>query len=210
MVPRIDGWTTVLAGHWNRMIFTPAWVGQHLFPGDVEVETLVAILPVFPLVYQDAHVVVQVASPRIVLHARQLTDENLERSERMAHIILTELNDTPLIGVGMNFEFVENAPPKRVLDLFDIQDNVTLAENGWQIHERKFVRKIQHDDLTLNLSLTLKDAAVHFEFNFHTETNDNAVALQAVTNKILTLRDTATQLLANTYNLQLENGEHHE
>lgn len=54
MVPRHEGWTVVLAGHWNRMIFTPAWVGQHLFQAGQQLETLVAILPVLPLIYQDA------------------------------------------------------------------------------------------------------------------------------------------------------------
>jgi hypothetical protein len=204
MVPRNEGWTIVLAGHWNRMIFTPVWVGQHLFPGNQQVETLVAILPIFPMIYQNAEIMVEVSTPRIVLHPRQLTDANLVRAETMAQTILQELDDTPLTGVGINFEFVQAAPPEGLLALFNMPDNMPLAEAGWNLGERRIVRRLQNGNTVLNLTIILQQSAVHFEFNFHTETTVNAEAQAAVAGKILNLRNTALQIMAETYHLQPE------
>jgi hypothetical protein len=204
MVPRIEGWTTVLAGHWNRMIFTPEWVGQHLFPEVEQLETLVAIMPVFPMIYQDDRNSVQVASNRVMFHARQITDENLVRAESMARTTLTELDDTPLTGVGVNFEFLQENPPEPILSLFNVADSVQFAEADWDIGERKIVRRLQRGATVLNLTVGLQNGTVHFDFNFHTETRINADAQAAVTNRVLTLRDTAIALIADTYNLQLQ------
>ncbi len=31
MTPKEEAWSIVLVGFWNRMIFTPEWVGSNLF-----------------------------------------------------------------------------------------------------------------------------------------------------------------------------------
>jgi hypothetical protein len=186
------------------MIFTPAWVGSHLFGGSEQLETLVAILPIFPLIYQDAEIRLEVSLPRILIHPRQRTDETLERAESIARTVLEKLDDTPLSGVGINLEFIQEAPPQSVLDLFNIPDNVPLAEAGWTPGERRIVRHLQKDAARLNLTIILREGAVHFEFNFHTETTVNAEAQAAVQGRILGLRNTALQIMADTYHLQPE------
>lgn len=51
MTPKQEGWSVVLLGSWNRMIFTPEWVSARLFH-QPEIETFVALMPNMPLIYQ--------------------------------------------------------------------------------------------------------------------------------------------------------------
>lgn len=124
----------------------------------------------------------------------------------MARTVLQELDDTPLTGVGINFEFVQAAAPEALLALFNISDSVPLAEAGWNIGDRQIVRRLQNDNTVLNLTLKLRESAVHFTFNFHTETTINSEAQTAVDRRILNLRDTALQIMAETYHLQIDSG----
>ncbi len=67
MRPKRDGWNILLAGFWNRLIFTPDWVIPHFFPGEQEIETHVALLPILPIIYKTHGVSLEVSSTRLVL-----------------------------------------------------------------------------------------------------------------------------------------------
>ncbi len=203
-----DGWNIVLAGIWNRAIFTPEWVGQVLFPETRnEVETLISIMPHLPIVYRDKRVAVEVSSFRLVFRPRQLDDECLQAAEKMAHVVLSKLQDTPLIGVGVNFAFVEDAPGPDISGLFDSADINLLSDNDWATQDRHLVRRLQRGTDILNLTLGFSDGNVTFEFNFHTETTDNDAASKAVDKRVLNLKGVSIQLLNSVYKLQYALGE---
>lgn len=206
MKKKREGWSIVLAGFWNRMIFTPEWVGPRLFQQDEELETVVALLPVLPIIYRDNHIMVEIASTRIVCRARDLDNESaLRRSAAVAAIIIDALPETPLQGVGVNFAFREEAPAASLLDLFNFDDNPRWAESGWEIGERKVVRQLASGGDTLNLALTLIDGRLDIDCNFHTDTVDNSAIAQALApDRIIRLRDQVTRTLEGFYGLQLE------
>ncbi len=205
MKRKAEGWNIVLAGFWNRMIFAPEWVSPRLFP-EPTIETLVALLPVLPLIYRDRDVAMEVSSARLVFRPRKLgKDDVLLRLEDMAKKVLKALPETPVQAVGVNFGYREEYPPGHLLSIFNLQDDDDLAQAGWEIGERKIVRRLQRKDTVLNLTLTLAGSAVDFDCNFHTELAAPANALQAVDGgRVLRLRDTALELITRTYRLELD------
>jgi hypothetical protein len=122
----------------------------------------------------------------------------------MAHTVLGTLQDTPLMGVGVNFGFVEEQPHRDLVALFDSADSGDLEGDNWAIEERSLVRRIGKDGDTLILTLTLGGGKLDVELNFHTETTENATAQAAVDHRVIRLRDAAVRLLDRTYNLQVD------
>lgn len=208
MTAKKDNWNIVLAGLWNRAIFTPEWVGRLLF-NQREVETLISVMPHMPIIYQNRQVALEVAPARLVFRPRSLVDDYLLAAESMAHKVLATLQDTPLLGVGINFAFAESDPRRDLVALFDIADNQSLSEDGWEIEERRVLRRVRKGGDTLNLSLSLGAGELGIEFNFHTDTTENAEAQAAVDNRVIRLRDAAVRLLDKTYDLQAELGGDH-
>src|SRR4051794_6937811 len=109
MIAKKDSWNIVLAGLWNRAIFTPEWVGRLLFK-QTEVETLISIMPHMPIIYRNQQVSMEVALSRLVFKPRSISEASLMAAEDMAHKVLKILQDTPLLGVGVNFNFTESEP----------------------------------------------------------------------------------------------------
>lgn len=189
------------------MIFTPEWVGPRLFAEDTQIETVVALLPVLPIIYRDNEVAVEISTARIVSRARDLaSDQALRRSGTVAGIILESLPETPIQGVGVNFAFREEAPTADVLDLFDLADNPRWVEAGWGMGERKIVRQLSRDDNTLNVTLNLSGGRLDIDCNFHTDPAENRDAAQAAVapDRVIELRDLATQTLIDLYGLEME------
>jgi hypothetical protein len=206
MIPKKDNCNIVLAGFWNRAIFTPEWVGRLLFK-QPEVETLISIMPHMPIIYRNRLVAMEVAPAWVTFRPRALTDECLRASEEMAYKVLDTLRDTPLMGVGINFAFSDAEPRRDLAALFQVGDSSSLADDGWVTEERRLVRRLQKGKDTLNLTLVLGGAGnLDAEFNFHTETADNAIARAAVENRILGLRNSVVRLLEKTYELQVDWG----
>jgi hypothetical protein len=209
MHKRREGWNVVLAGYWNRMIFTPEWVGPRLFGENAQIETVVALLPILPIIYRDNRVAVEIATTRIVCCARDLENEQaVRRSGEVAGIILNALPETPVQGVGVNFAFREQAPDASLLDLFNLGDNARWVEAGWELGERKIVRQLTGDGDTLNLTLSLSGDVLDIDCNFHTMPEDNVTAIAAAAaDRVIALRDRATQGLIELYGLELEGDE---
>ena len=69
MILKLETWGVVLAGHWNRMIFTPDWVSEKLFHEDV-IETEFALLPGFPVLYRHPQVLMEAVASRLVFRPR--------------------------------------------------------------------------------------------------------------------------------------------
>lgn len=214
MTPREDGWNVVLAGFWNRSIFLPEWAlpkffSEHEAPGR-EVQTEIALLQALPLIYRDSQVAMEISGGRLAFVPQILNDECLLRCEHMAREVLRLLPETPVHAVGINFSYREQLPPGHVLAMFSDGDEVELTQQGWAIGERKLTRKLTRGGDGLGLTLTLDGEAVVFDLNFHSDATAGGVAAarRAVEEgRILRLRDSAVDLLQETYHLEIEGGD---
>lgn len=211
MTPKLETWGIVLAGHWNRMIFTPEWVGANLFQQET-IETEIALLPVFPVIYRHTLVTLEAGGGRLVFRPRVDSVHALDLSEQMAVTVLRELPNTPLMGVGVNFSFTETNPSDALLELFNLQDASYIAREGWEAPEIKLSRKLTGEHGTMLLSLGYNGVAVDVDINFHSETPGNTVAANAaaraaVEGRILRLKGAALDFLSSIYHLRLEEGE---
>ena len=131
MRPKRDGWNILLAGFWNRLIFTPDWVILHFFQGEEEVEARVALLPILPIIYEKHEVSIEVSSTRLVFRPPiPFTDEGLLRIEEMARIALNSLPETPVQAIGINFAYEDDRPPDHLLAMFNDVDDVELGQLG--------------------------------------------------------------------------------
>jgi hypothetical protein len=198
-----DSWNIVLAGFWNRAIFTPEWVNNFLFH-EAEVETLLSIMPYLPIVYRNPRVAIEVSTPKLVLRARRLDDESIKLAEDMAYKVLDKLQDTPLLAVGVNFAFIEESPRQDLIKLFEFSDKGRIGDAGWDFQEVRIVRRLRKGETTLNLTLIFDGKAVTMEFNYHTDTKKNDEARKAIQDRVLALRDSALQLLREVYQLEEE------
>jgi hypothetical protein len=203
-----NGWNVVVAGFWNRMIFTPEWVTPRLFP-EPQIDTLVALLPVLPLIYRTEQVALEITMTRLSFRPRQLgIDASLLRAETMARTVLGALPETPLQAVGVNFSYTEEVPGDHLVSMFNDTDDVELAQQEWAIGERKITRRLTRSGQLLNLTMTYDGQAVTFDFNFHNDTTTNAAAQAAVAaGRVIVLRDAALRLLREAYHLDLDDEE---
>ena len=198
-----EGWNIVLAGFWNRAIFSLEWVNSNVFQ-DTELETLLSVLPHFPIVYQNVQVGIEVSALRLAVRPRRLDTDCIQRAEVIARTILEKLPETPLKGVGINFAYVEEAPDATLLEVFDLSDDGQLSDGASTIEERKIARRLRRGDDLLNLTLTFDGSKVDFGLNYHTDTTDNATARTALTNRVERLQADAAALLATVYHLVAE------
>jgi hypothetical protein len=73
--------------------------------------------------------------------------------------------------------------------------------------ERRITRKIEQGSDTLNLTLLFDGQDLAVEFNYHTETTDNATARAAVDHRAIRLRDASLRILDETYQLEPVEGD---
>lgn len=203
MIAKPKSWSVVIVGHWNRMIFTPQWVAGTLFL-TAEVDVLVGLQPSAPAIFQNQHVTVEVTEKRVDIRTRLANDEALRQVEQVAVRLLAALPNTPVLGAGINFGFVERDADDRLLDLFNVPDGPSIEAAGWAIGERRVMRQLRHGTSTLNLVLLMRDADVDFELNFHGEAATGAAAIAFVQGNVVERYTDAIGLLLAVYGVQLE------
>jgi hypothetical protein len=203
MIPKQAGWTIVVLGHWNRMIFAPDWMGRELF--DVkEVEMLVPLSPRAPTVFRKRDVAIQVSEELLVLVAQEATLAAMKEAERLVCLVLDKLPHTPVLAVGVNFRFAEKSPPQQLVRLFEFADEPDIFTQGWTIGAKKVVRTLTKDERTLNLTFTYEPAETQIDANFHRDVTSASAAAEAIRGKTEGLHGMLVSLLTSAYNVVLE------
>lgn len=202
---RSEGWNIVLAGFWNRLIFTPEWVRERLFAAQ-DFETYVALLPVLPVVFKGSSVSLEVVLARLLFRPQKVAnDHDFLQAEKMARAALIALPETPLQAVGINFSFVEDFPPDHLTSVFNDNDPTDLGTFGWSFKERKLTRQLVQGSEVLNLTLTYDGKAVTFDLNYHAEATNSQAALLAVSEgRVSALKKQSLDLLLNAYRIEFE------
>jgi hypothetical protein len=202
MTPKQETWSIVLVGHWNRMIFTPKWVGQTLFKQD-EVTTKVPLTPELPVFYIRDDLMVGVSFDRVFVKPIEMKRDAMAAVEQMAYAILTELPHTPISGVGVNFGFTEPAPPESLTSMFTLADRIDVDHLNWEVEALLIKRRMRLEGQLLNLSLVQDEQGTSIEGNFHTDVENTEQAKSALHDKVCAQYDLLCRLLLETHGLRL-------
>lgn len=203
MKPKENSWSIVVAGAWNRMIFTPDWVGKKIFGVD-HMETLVPLMPRAPTVYQVPNMQLAIEDGKLAIRPRQYEVSVLEQAEATVITVLELLPHTPVSGVGVNLAFVEENPTPDLLTMFNLKDDAGFTDT-WQIAAKEIRRQLAKgvDDEILNLTLSYtSERAVEFDGNFHCAAADATSAANKVKGRTKVYLETFTRLLLDVYKLK--------
>lgn len=176
MRPEPGGWTAVLAGAWNKAIFTPSWIARQIFrqEEDIPVELAIAFgVDERIMRFPSKNIALQVSDARIIVVPTDLTDESLNTVNHTVESVLQVLLHTPITAVGFNFAFTTNEPGEELKRALSASDAEHLQEAGLTIRETKSAKTLVGVNVsgapTLNLTLTKEHESNRYAvaFNYH-------------------------------------------
>lgn len=206
MTPKKDTWTIVIAGFWNRLIFSPTWVGKEIFDTK-SVQCLVPLMPAAPLIFQHDDIALAVTESRLTITLKELSKQCLDKAEKTALKILSMLPHTPVSAVGINFGFIEKEPAAEILDIFRCRDNGLIAALGYTISETSIKRQLLFKGTLLNLTLSYDRTCFQLDANFHHDIQNTEQAREAIMGKVEFLCQSVTTIMKDVYELQNEEKE---
>lgn len=202
MTPKENSWTIVIAGNWNRMIFSPNWVGKKIFKTEA-LEVRVPLQITNPVVYKFEDITLSISEDRVIIGMLVLSDECLTLGENIACMILQQLHHTPVSGIGVNFGFTEANPTKALVEALSHPDDSNIS-NDWDIKKQDLSRRLVKDSQLLNMSIVSDDSGVEISANFHKEVKHANEAEGAIKDKTLKMKDEFVKLIEHVYKLKLE------
>lgn len=185
MKAEIEDWTLVIAGSWNRRIFTPNWMVENLgFPGEMQIEVKFES-PTREMLFQVGPFRFSPQSQRIVFAFSQVTPEAVDHAKNIACRILTLLPHTPLAGIGWNLFYLAKEPTIQMTDALSAKDSNSLSDHGYEISSCNIRRTLicpgvlKENNVRLNLSLSQGERGSitsHFHFHRDCRTSEDAIA----------------------------------
>jgi len=202
MTPKENSWSIVVAGYWNRMIFTPKWVGKEIFKAP-SVELLVSMAPFAPVIYRNDDITIAVGEEKLDVILRKLNITYMKDAEQKVKDILTSLPHTPISAIGVNFGFIEEKGEASLLKLFNYQDDPDIpASDNYEILRRQLTRQLRREGKILNLTLSFDGSRVEFGANFHHPVDSTQKAIEVIDNQTENMYNRLTALLEKVYKLR--------
>ena len=167
--------SVVIAGAWNPAILTPAWILQHAVQQpDIQAHMVQAV---FPAVLNGAFDFPRFTLPGFTYIARPdvmillpeaVNQASLETVEGVASKVLSQLNHTPIGGVGHNFEFRHAQAEDAWLEpLNDSQLNLIDAVGGWDVSRTTLATSFVNGNIAVNIQRYTEGQTFVVKFNFH-------------------------------------------
>ena len=166
----------VMAGSWNQQILTPKWLKNNKITDQEKIQIEVAINnPSLPIRFKLENVYLNISQPKVIIYPIEETEDSYNSAECVATQLLEILNHTPLVGIGYNFQFIEEKPDKKLVDRFIFKDEEIINNLRGTVKERVIKRQLSINDKLLNLTMLLdsKEALI-VDFNWHFN-SDSAV-----------------------------------
>lgn len=208
MKAQVENWSLVLVGAWNTAILTPDWLTKQLgASGPIQIEFPIGN-PLMPLRYTLNGVHLVVTREHVVLAPSADDPVILGRMESYCKSILTVLTHTPVTAIGINFAFLEEAPPDDLKRLFRASDLPRINDANFVVEGTEIKRRLRlPQDGILNLSLQQTDGAqVVLNLNFHRDVDGASAAAAYLDNRVTKYRTLATTFLRDAYELDLGEG----
>lgn len=207
MTIQSDSMSLVLAGRWNKYIFSPSWVSDKLFnTQEVQIEINLENLET-PLRYKTQNVRFAVEPTKVIFTALEYDQDVFAYIEDRAKHLCAILSETPVIGFGINIEFLCDTIPESVSRLLSIPDTKYYSDNLLTIKNQAVTRKLDLGDRECNLSVTIEGSKIVFLYNFHTTVSSASMIASGLTGDILKCYQMAKDIMKNIYNLEVASEE---
>jgi hypothetical protein len=208
-----DTWTVVVAGQWNRHIFTPQWVGKHLFESPtVQIETQIAPVAGGSIRYLTDDVVLLPQADRLIVGVRRIDDDALRRVEQIACKALALLPYTPVTALGMNFGFTSPSIPDSLQPVFHLADQGSLSDLNVTVRRTEVKRTLvveDRDDEVVNLTLSIDHDQGRFSIhvNFHSQVQEASTAKSRLDGVLVAHKTRCLDLLRGAYGITADEEE---
>lgn len=195
----------IVVGAWNRAIFTEEWIKRYLLPRDhFSIQVSLALNPSHRI--ESEKLRIEFHNNRLVFIPLQNTLENYELISDLSVKISDYLPHTPVAAYGVNFVFegsldeIDPSPIK--LNAFN-----EISEYGGKIINHQNKCRFKVDDIHINLTISIDNNKLLFDFNFHTEINNLVEFKENMDARpIKKLYGRARDILKNVYQIAL-NGD---
>ncbi len=203
MHPLVEGWSTVIIGIWNIPIFSPEWMSGRLTDTkNIGIEIPINNPASFPRFSFD-NIYLRFESNRLILSPREPNEELLQITEKVALKALEELPYTPVVAVGVNFQYVEEDPQGPLLNLFNLSDNSDLSGAGAIVKSTSISRQLDLSGQILRLKVTLRtDDKIVFDLNFHQDVTSAEEAKEHLDRRTVDFHRKGIELLEKAYALE--------
>lgn len=204
MKPVASDWTIVIVGNWNMAILNPDWVASEILEKEqVGIEALIG--PGMPSYRYISDEFIIIPRPdRVTISSTLTTPASLNRVESLACTVLEKLPVTPISAIGVNFGYMEEEVIE-LAEIFAISDRMKIADAGLDVFESTIVRSMKFDEKMLNLRISQKeDGNIRIHLNYHKAVSSAEEASGYIRDKINDFRQHAENLLADVYNIELE------
>lgn len=198
-----ERWNIIAVGKWNPHIFTPNWVARNSYfkQSEETIQVEVLISPEINLKFNSDNIILTPKLDRLIVGIEKEEDEILQNAENIMKHTLTLLNHTPVVGLGINFYFIEAEPDKYLLDLFDLKDKYYIAKQEKNLLKSRIFRSLDYEPWVLNLTIEFDGNAITTTINFHSDVNNASEAADKLNKSFIDLKNKGLYLLENVYGL---------
>ena len=199
MKSSLEGWSLVIAGFWNKMIFQPQWLSKKFFENKtVDIELAIGSLSADPRFVVD-NIAIQVTDRKLMIWPKDLSNETLGKVETFAKRVLSELPHTPVQAVGINFKFIEQNPVAAHIEIFEVKDVQPISDCSYNIKASSIQQSMTKEDYTLKLSNTYENNTLTLDFNFNKNLSTAEEMNTYLNGKVPKYMEEAVSLLSKIY-----------
>ena len=206
----LDRWTIVANGDWNKRLFTPEWVGTHLFPDQQHQMGVILSPGETAYRHETDSLIVVPSNDKLVIGIKHFTEDILRQACVTMKTALTLLSHTPIRGMGINICYDENNVEEPLCSLLNSSDDSSFYDRDHPIIKRELVRGIKLDDCMLNYGLSYSNLKMTFFFNYHFDVHSPNTAAELLDAEIFNTRRLDTlEHLKSAYGINIDTQSEH-
>jgi len=199
--------TIVIPGAWNPKIFTPEWITKNL-TGQRDVQISIGFgLPAFDLRLSFDEVNLILHQERLVISPIGPSDESFVRAQAISVKILTVLNHTPIIAIGVNFKFTGGCDVPDA-ELFELRDTAKISAMDYELKASAIKRtlKVPGKEIDLNITVEMIDGnKLAYDFNYHIAVSSPEAAITALNDlSVASLKDSTFAFMEQIYGKHID------
>jgi len=164
-----DSLSVVILGSWNVGIFTPKWVtgGRLTDAEEIQIEVPLDRVTAPIRLHLDDQVLA-VSPSKLTLTSNSDSQASFESLTSKMKKICSDLEHTPVSGVGFNFQYIYGEVPSEILEAITGPDISFVSDEGYSVRSSSLKRVLTRDEGLLNLTYTVdNESRLIIDFNYH-------------------------------------------